>query len=212
MAFESWTLDRTKYLTRREVRMLRKASGRPSAVARGLSARSRFRDWFLIELGLETGLRVQEMSDLHCSDLVLVTGSPTVRVRRGKGGKSRTVVVSESFAKDCRRFLSWKERHGQSVEAEAFVLVGKAGGRASRRSLQRAFKRVTARAGLPSYYSIHAMRHTYGTLLYEASGCDIRFVQQQLGHSRVSTTEVYAHVAAGRGRKSVNRLSKLYRT
>jgi len=211
MAFD-WKLDRTKYLTRREVRMLRKAAGKPSALARGFSARNRYRNWFLIELGLETGLRVQEMADLRCSDLMLIAGSPAVRVRCGKGGKARTVEISESFAAECRMFLAWKKRHGESVDAEAFVLTGKGGQRISKRALQRAFKRMAARAGLPDYYSIHCLRHTYGTLLYEASGCDIRFVQQQLGHSRVSTTEVYAHVAQGRGRKSVNRLSRMYRT
>jgi len=210
MAFD-WTLDRTKYLDRREVRMLRKAAARPSALAAGHQAKSRFREWFLVELGLEAGLRVREMAGLRCGDLVLVRGAPAVRVTNGKGGKARTVDVSESFAAECRVFLAWKKRHGESVQPDAFLLIGKDGGSASRRALQRAFKRVAARAGLPGYYSIHCLRHTYGTLLYEVSGCDIRFVQQQLGHSRVSTTEVYAHVAQRRGRRSVNRLSRMYR-
>jgi len=212
MAFD-WTLDKTKYLSRREVRLLRKAVARPSALAAGFRARSRFREWFLVELGLETGLRVCEMTDLHCGDLVLISGAASVRVRNGKGGRSRTVEVSDSFASECRVFLAWKRRHGESAEPEAYLLSGQTGpGRVSTRALQRAFKRVAARAGLPTYYSIHCLRHTYGTLLYEASGCDIRLVQQQLGHSRVSTTEVYAHVARRHGRRSVARLSRIYRT
>lgn len=193
--------------------MLRKAATRPSALARGAGARRRLRDWFLMELGLETGLRVHEMAALVCGDLVLVSGASAVQVRKGKGGKARTVVISDAFAAECRTFLLRKQRHGESTAHDAYLFPGNSReGNTSRRALQRAFKRVAKRAGVPGYYSIHCLRHTYGTLLYEASGCNIRFVQQQLGHSRVSTTEVYAHVARQHGSRAVNRLSRMYRT
>ena len=56
------------------------------------------------------------------------------------------------------------------------------------------FKQWARRAGLPSYYSIHTLRHTYATSLYKASGYNLRMVQQQLGHSNISTTSVYSAV------------------
>jgi len=87
---------------------LKKAAARPSAIGKSRRARTRFREWFLTELGLEAGLRVQEMADLRCSDLILPSGSPAVRVRNGKGGKERTVEISNTFADECHSFLAWK--------------------------------------------------------------------------------------------------------
>ena len=58
------------------------------------------------------------------------------------------------------------------------------------------FKQWAQRVGLPSNYSIHSLRHTYATNLYKASGYNLRLVQQQLGHSSVSTTSVYSAVVS----------------
>jgi len=192
---------------------LRKAASRPSALSGRHQDKVKFRDWFLVELGLESGLRVSEMASLRCSDFLLSESRPAVRVRRGKGGKPRVVEISETFAEECRAFLRWKQRHGQGVAPEAFVFCGKTPGKPiSVRALQRAFKRAAQDAGLPGYYSIHSLRHTYGTSLYEVSGGDIRLVQEQLGHSRVSTTEVYAHVTSRRRTESLEQLSDAYRS
>jgi integrase/recombinase XerD len=66
----------------------------------------------------------------------------------------------------------------------------------TRFGMGRVFKQWAARAGLPSNYSIHSLRHTYATNLYKASGYNLRLVQQQLGHSSVSTTSVYSAVVS----------------
>ena len=60
--------------------------------------------------------------------------------------------------------------------------------------LQQVLKLWAAKAGLPTRYSIHCLRHTYATRLHKASGYNLRLVQKQLGHSSVSTTQVYADV------------------
>ena len=148
----NWTLNRTKYLTRREVRLLRKAASKPSALARSAHAGIRFRDWFLIELGLETGLRVCEMSDLVCGDLLLYSESPSLRVRNGKGSKARTIDISNSFAASCETYLRWKARQGDSTSPGAALFPGNC-------------RTVTSHVGLSSGHSnvlqsVQACRNT----------------------------------------------------
>lgn len=60
--------------------------------------------------------------------------------------------------------------------------------------IQQVFKKWAIKAGLPSRYSVHSLRHTHATRLYKASGYNLRLVQKQLGHSSVATTQVYADV------------------
>lgn len=64
----------------------------------------------------------------------------------------------------------------------------------TRFGISQVFKQWAKKAGLPSHYSIHSLRHTYATNLYKVSGYNLRLVQQQLGHSSVSTTSVYSGV------------------
>jgi len=63
-----------------------------------------------------------------------------------------------------------------------------------RSALQKIFKKWAQKAGLPEYYSIHSLRHTYATRLYKASGHNLRMVQKQFGHSNIQTTMVYSDV------------------
>ena len=66
----------------------------------------------------------------------------------------------------------------------------------TRFGMGRVFTQWAQRAGLPSNYSIHSLRHTYATNLYKASGYNLRLVQQQLRHSSISTTSVYSAVVS----------------
>jgi integrase/recombinase XerC len=74
------------------------------------------------------------------------------------------------------------------------------------RAIEKAFKRNASRAGLPSHYSIHCLRHTYASHLYKAGDYNLRLVQKQLGHSNSRTTEVYADVLNPDLSKSLERL------
>lgn len=160
--------------------------------------RSKERDWFLVDLAMSSGLRVAELAGLAIEDLVL-DGVPSVVVRRGKGGKRRVVLLDPAIAQHAREFLAWKRAQGEPVEAGNPVFWSKRTDRAlTTRALQKAFKRCASRAELPERYSIHDLRHTYATHMLQASRCDLRFVQKQLGHSRLTTTQVYLHVLDAR--------------
>ncbi len=75
-------------------------------------------------------------------------------------------------------------------------------------AIQKVFKRYAKRAGLPPRYSIHSLRHTYATILYKASGYNLRLVQQQLGHSSPNTTAVYASVVNADLEEAVERMAQ----
>jgi site-specific recombinase XerD len=202
----SWVLSEKKYLKLSEVNKLRKVCKETQYLALRPGKSVMARNWFMIEIGLNTGLRVEEMRDLKCGDLNIQKDQGSVSVRRGKGNKPRVVRISESFKNKCRKFLIWKVRKSQSTEADAYLLTSNKGGQLSKRALQKAFKKCIKKAGLPGHYSIHSLRHTYGTYLFKASNHNLRLVQVQLGHSSVRTTEVYASLINEDVKKAVEKL------
>lgn len=187
-----WLLEDRKFLSRDEQDCLR-GFVRRRLVRAGLK-RSRWLEWFVVELAFETGLRVGEMSSLMCGDLVLDAERAGVLVRCGKGGKARYVRVRKEFCKTAERFLAWKAQVSESVDSEAPVFVSAmTGRRMTVRALQKVFERVCKKAGVEGH-SIHHCRHTYATELLRASKGNLRLVQKQLGHAKITTTQVYADV------------------
>ncbi len=190
-----WVVGPDKYLSNAEARRL-------LAVARGKTSRltSRrhsvaVRDYFVIHLALATGLRVMEIAALNCGDLLLRGHASKLLVRHGKGDKKRLVYFGRRFAEHCREYLDWKRRAGEPTEPQSpLLLSSRTKGHMSERAIQKAFKRCARLAGLPEWYSIHSLRHTYACALLKAGGGNIRLVQKQLGHSSITTTQVYADV------------------
>ena len=187
----NWTLDERKFLPLEKGKKLLKFCRQEKRKAMKEEKILGIRDWFMVELGLNTGLRVQEMADLKCGDLFISGLEGSLIVRRGKGKKRRAVLIAEPFKKSCQFFLRCKHHFGHSVEDAAPVLTSEQGRQLTKRTLQKSFKRVAAGAGLENHYSIHCLRHTYGTYIFEITR-DLRFVQEQLGHSSVQVTEIYA--------------------
>jgi len=165
------------------------------------------RDCFIIRLGLATGLRVMEIAALKCGDLSLEETLSSLVVIYGKGQKKRRVFFNDAFKKYCKEYLTWKQSIGESIEPDQPLLLSSStGGHLTTRALQKAFKRCAKRAGLPSRYSIHSLRHTYASVLLKASNWNLRLVQKQLGHSKITTTQVYADVMVPEIKKALDRL------
>ena len=101
-----WILDGRKFLSVEEQRSLR--SYVRKRLSRVLPSRTQWIEWFLIELALETGLRVSEMAQLTCEDLMVHSFRPGVFVRRGKCGKQRFVHIRGVFGEKAKQYLSWK--------------------------------------------------------------------------------------------------------
>ncbi len=204
----SWALDEGKYLKIYEVKRLRNACKKARVPALKQGKSTAIRDWYMIELGLNTGLRVNEMANLKCSDLLIRKEQSSIIVQKGKGGKRRTVWINSDFKQACVWFLEWKSKTGQRIDDQAYLLTNRNSNQLTKRALQKAFKRCIKKANLPNHYSIHSLRHTYGTHLYIASGHNLRIVQQQLGHSSVRVTEVYASLIGSDVKKAIEKLYK----
>lgn len=203
-----WALDDSKYLKLHEVRKLRNTCRKGKDQGLKENRIIEIRNWFMVELGLNTGLRVAEMRELEFGDLHIQEGQSTLRVRRGKGGRPRTVHINEEFKNICRWFFKWKQKQGQDTGREHYIFTNRKGAQLSKRALQKAFKKCIKKANLPEHYSIHCLRHTYGSHLYLASKHNLRLVQKQLGHSSVRVTEIYASLMDPDIKEA---LKKLYR-
>lgn len=158
----------------------------------------------VLEIALGSGLRVAEIASLACGDLVLGRDSGVIVVRRGKGGKQRTVIISKKLCGMLERFLQWKKAKGHAVEiGSPLVSSGSPGRLMSTRALQKMFGRLLDAARV-SHHRFHDLRHTYGSFLLRASDNDLVFVRDQMGHSDLTTTAVYLH--ALNAEKAVNAL------
>ena len=202
-----WIIDESKCLSKEEVKRLKTVCNRDKGY--GLKHRkfTQVRNWFMVELGLNAGLRVAEIASLKCKDLLIDKGKSSIVVT-GKGNKKRAVWISVTFKKICQTYLSYKRKFGYTTEEEDYLLNNLKGERISKRALQKFFKEMIKKSGLPEHYHIHCLRHTYSTFLLKVSNYNYRFVQTQLGHASIKTTQTYANVIEIDGRKAIEKIYK----
>jgi integrase/recombinase XerD len=144
------------------------------------------RDRALLELLYAAGLRVSEISHLRLRDLNLDAGY--VRCL-GKGSKERVVPIGKQAIQALRSYLS-----GERGETDCdCVFVSSKGGRLVRESIWRLVRKHARHADLRGRVYPHAVRHSFASHLVEG-GADLRYVQEMLGHSKISTTQIYTHV------------------
>ena len=184
----TWVVSPEKFLAPDDVHRLRRILGDATTLARARGTQAAVRDQLILELALGTGLRVSELSNLKVEDLYLKKGQNSLLVRNGKGGKARVVQFGARLKQLVKQYLEYRK------SGSPYLFPSQRRRRMTRCGLQQVFKRWARKAGLPRRYSIHSLRHTYAVRLYKASGYNLRLVQKQLGHSSVSTTQVYADV------------------
>ncbi len=206
MAGYGWVLDEDKFLCADEVKALRKSmdSLRKKGTFLGV------RNWFLVELCLNTGLRVDEVVKLRHGDLFARKERASVLVRVGKGNKSRIVRISQNFKKVCGLFISWKQKMGLSVSAHEPFITKSNGKAITTRGAQKVFAKCAKIAGIRRT-NIHTLRHTYGAFFLKASGFNVRLLQKQLGHASIRTTETYANLLDPDIEDALENLSDIYR-
>jgi len=152
------------------------------------------RDRALLELMYGCGLRASEAVGLEVTDLDLRRGF--VRPR-GKGSKERMVPVGREAAAAASRYLRSGRPELVGAKAEGKLFVNFRGGSLTRQGLYKIIQRHAKRAGLAGKMSPHTLRHSFATHLL-SGGCDLRSVQEMLGHADVSTTQLYTHLSGER--------------
>ncbi len=146
------------------------------------------RDRAMLELMYSSGLRLAELTDLDCDDID--ANDATVRVT-GKGNKDRIIPVGR---KALEALGQWrKSRPELAAGGELALFVSTRGTRISPRSVQARVTHWAKRQGIDSNVYPHLFRHSFATHLLESSH-DLRAVQELLGHSNISTTQVYTHL------------------
>jgi integrase/recombinase XerD len=144
------------------------------------------RDRAMLELLYACGLRVSEISTLKLNDLNLDAGYLRCF---GKGAKERVVPIGRKAVDALRDYLA-----GDRGDADCeFVFVSSKGGRLVRESIWRIVQKHARHAALRGRVYPHALRHSFATHLVEG-GADLRYVQEMLGHSKISTTQIYTQV------------------
>jgi integrase/recombinase XerD len=166
------------------------------ATARGL------RDRALIEVLYATGMRVSELIRLRASDLNLEAGYLTCT---GKGSKQRIVPIGDEAAKWVMRYVrdARPVLLGKRSSPWLFVNARRASG-LTRVGFWKILKTYGRQAGLSRTLSPHVLRHSFATHLLER-GADLRAIQMMLGHSDLSTTQIYTHVLEARLRAVYDR-------
>lgn len=152
------------------------------------------RDRTFLELLYATGLRVSEAAALNRGDVNLRQG--VLRVR-GKGGKERVVPVGETALEWLQQWLGRARPEMLGQRRDEHVFVSARGGGLTRQAFWYAIKRHARMAGIRQPLSPHGLRHAFATHLVNR-GADLRVVQMLLGHSDLSTTQIYTHLARER--------------
>lgn len=155
----------------------------------------------LIELLYATGARVSELVQLDTSDLTQGDGTLTVKVH-GKGGKQRLVPVGKFAQEALNQYLVRSRPSLAKAPSEKALFINEnRGTRLSRQSAWKIVLDAAKKAGIEKKISPHALRHSFATHLLDG-GADIRVVQELLGHSSVTTTQIYTLVTIDKIRES----------
>lgn len=163
------------------------------------------RDLAMLEVFYGTGMRLAELAGLDLPDVDLVAEQVKVR---GKGRKERILPLGRVAGRALRHYEGAREEllaalpRGRGDRRALFL--GRSGRRLSPRGIQLAMRRHLRLFGERTGLKVHSLRHTFATHLLDA-GADLRAVQELLGHSSLSTTQVYTHT-------SIERLKRVYQT
>ena len=148
------------------------------------------RDRAILETFFSTGLRVSELAGLNVSDINFERGEIAVL---GKGKKLRVVFLSEKALSFIDQYLTNRGFESSDKDKEIPLFISSKNSRFSIRSIERIVTKYAVAAGLSKKVSPHTFRHSFATDLLIA-GADVRSVQSLLGHSSITTTQVYTHV------------------
>lgn len=154
------------------------------------------RDRAILEVMYATGLRISELVHLRMDELHLTMGFiQTI----GKGNKERIIPIGGQAVKWLNEYLEDSRPifEGRAKEESPYVFLNARGRGLSRQGVWKNIKKIVQQAGIKQNVTPHMIRHSFATHLLE-NGADLRIVQELLGHSDISTTQIYTHITKAR--------------
>jgi len=159
------------------------------------------RDYAIITLFLNCGMRLSELVGINIKDINFSECKLNVI---GKGNKERTIYLNKACINAINNYLKERPRDVVKMDSRDALFLSNRKERISNRTVQLVVQRELLKAGLDiNKYSVHKLRHTAATLMYQYGNVDIRALQELLGHKSISTTEIYTHVDNSQVRQAV---------
>jgi len=152
-----------------------------------------WRDYFMFDLMLNTGLRLSETVNLDAKDVHNGYSSRKVLEVKGKGNRIRQIPLNKIIKEHIERYIKHKKTYEQDFSLSSPLFLSRNRRRITPRAVQLNFNRCVKVCGIDGKYSPHALRHTVGTELMKKTN-NIRKVQEFLGHKFVSTTQIYTGI------------------
>lgn len=156
------------------------------------------RDYCIITLFLNCGMRLSELVGLNLKDIDF--SENTMRIR-GKGDKERIIFINKACIKTLQEYILSREQPENEANA---IFLSSHKKRISTRRVEQIVDKAFKQAGLDGLgFSVHKLRHTSATLMYQYGGTDTLVLKEVLGHSNIATTELYTHISNQQVREAI---------
>lgn len=154
-----------------------------------------YRNYLIVKILYAAGLRVSELVNLNYEDIDFTKATLLIK---GKGGKERFSPIGHNTLNE---IIHFRNNYSPNPSHNSPVIIGTNGSRLTTRTVQLVLKKKLKAANLPTDLSPHKLRHSYATHLLDR-GADLRAVQDLLGHSSLSTTQIYTHLSVAKLKKT----------
>lgn len=161
----------------------------------------KLRDKAIIEFLYSSGLRIEELVNLNIKDIDFISNIATII---GKGNKERIVPIGNNCLLTIKGYIDERKNLGLPHDVKSPIFINNHAKRLNQRTARRIVKKWFIKTGLLKNVSPHTLRHTFATHMLDR-GCDLRSVQEILGHKNLSTTQIYTHVTIESLKKIYNR-------
>lgn len=156
------------------------------------------RDIAVIEILFSTGMRVSELCNIKLNNINLQAGIIKIK---GKGDKERIIQICDNEAKKVLK--EYFELFSEQIKKTKYFLINRLNKQISEQSVRLMIKKYQKISGIDKHITPHMFRHSFATLLLE-EGVDVRYIQHMLGHSSISTTQIYTKVNMKQQKKILN--------
>lgn len=162
-------------------------------VAADTESKTRERDYAIITLFLNCGMRVAELCGINMADIDSQMRSMRVV---GKGNKERIIYLNDACRDALEAYLPLREPESKTVKPTPALFLSGRHQRISIKTVQWMVKKYLSLAGFDhKRYSVHKLRHTAATLMYQSGQVDVRVLKDILGHEQLNTTQIYTHIS-----------------